>query len=444
MSTTLTESTARLLRDAEELINAAPPPPPAPPTDQPSSEGTERAWPEMDPAALYGLVGEIVRAIAPHTEGDGNAILLGTLGMAGSAIGPDPYAPVGATRHRANLNALFIGRTARGRKGTAHSETERICRLADPAWASRIVGGLSSGEGLIQEVRDPTYTRNKEGEEVVDDEGVLDKRLFIVEEEFSQVLRVAGRDGNTLSEVVRRAWDGRDLRVMTRKFPLVATRPHISIFGHITQEELLREMDATDRVNGLGNRFLFIPVRRSKLLPHGGRLPDAEVTRLSDDLRSAIEAARRFTEVRRDPEADRIWEAVYPELTRDRPGMLGALTARAEAQVLRLSFIYALLDSSPAIRRPHLEAALAVWQYAEDGAAYVFGDAVGDPVADRVLGALRANGPSSQSGLSDLFGRNLSATRLSGALETLLRLGKVRATRVETAGRPATVWEALP
>jgi hypothetical protein len=404
----------------------------------------EREWPTLDSAALYGLAGDIVRTIEPHTEGDPVAVLAYTLTMAGSAFGPGPYALVGASRHRGNLFALCVGRTARGRKGTAHSEAERPIKLADPEWGTRIVGGLSSGEGLIQEVRDPTYTRNRDGEEVVDDPGATDKRLLVVEEEFSSVLRVAGRDGNTLSEVIRRAWDGRDLRVMTRKSPLVARGAHISILGHITMEELLRELDATDRVNGLGNRFLFICVRRSKLLPHGGRLPESEVSTLTERMARVLETARFLGEVRRDAEADRMWEAVYPALTKDRPGMLGALTARAEAQVLRLSFLYALLEMSTTIRRPHLEAALAFWQYAENSAAYIFGDAVGDPVADRVLSALRANGATSQSGLSDVFGRHLSAARLSGALETLLKLGKVKTQRLETGGRPTTLWEATP
>ena len=124
--------------------------------------------------------------------------------------------------------------------------------------------------------------------------------------------------------------------------------------------------------------------------------------------------------------------------------MLGAVTARAEAQTLRLSLLYALLDASPQIRRPHLEAALALWQFAEASAVYIFGDAVGDPVADRVLAALRANGPMSQSALSDLFGRHLSAAKLARALETLLRLGKVRMQQLATGGRPTTLWEAVP
>jgi hypothetical protein len=402
-----------------------------------------RPWPALDDAALYGLAGDVVRTIGPHTEGDPVAVLGSFLAMTGSAVGRGPYAPVGATRHHAGLFVLSVGKTSRGRKGTAQSESERIVRRADQAWGTRIVGGLSSGEGLIQEVRDATYTRNKDGEDIVDDPGASDKRLLIVEEEFSAVLRVAGRDGNTLSEVVRRAWDGRDLRVMTRKSPLCATGAHISMLGHITIEELLRELDATDRANGFANRYLFLCVQRSKLLPHGGQLAEDQVQALANCVEAALNKARLLGEIRRDDEASRMWEAAYPALTQERPGMLGAVTARAEAQVLRLSLIYALLDGSSAIRRPHLEAALALWQYAEDSAAYIFGDAIGDPIADRVLTALRANGATSQSGLSDLFGRHLPAAKLAAALERLLALGKVRTTRVETGGRPSTVWEAI-
>ena len=92
---------------------------------------------------------------------------------------------------------------------------------------------------------------------------------------------------------------------------------------------------------------------------------------------------------------------------------------------------------------PHLEAALALWQYAEDSARFIFGDATGDPNADRVLAALRANGPMAQGELVDLFGRHVAGARLTRALEALVSAGLVRSSRVETGGRPRTVWEAV-
>ena len=68
--------------------------------------------------------------------------------------------------------------------------------------------------------------------------------------------------------------------------------------------------------------------------------------------------------------------------------MVGALTSLAEAQVLRLSLIYALLDGERLVRVPHLLAALSVWDYCETSVKYIFGQTLGDPVADGILETL--------------------------------------------------------
>jgi hypothetical protein len=49
-----------------------------------------------------------------------------------------------------------------------------------------------------------------------------------------------------------------------------------------------------------------------------------------------------------------------------------------------------------------------------------------------------------QNEVVDLFGRHVSAARLSAALETLVQAGKVRSNREDTGGRPRTMWEAVP
>lgn len=403
------------------------------------------AWPVLDDAALYGIAGDVVRAIEPHTESDPVAILVNMLVMFGAAVGRSPRTHVGATRHGVNLFAVLVGETARSRKGTGYHEVRRLFEPADPEFRGRIMGGLSSGEGLIYAVRDPVWQPDKKtGEPKLTDAGVDDKRLLIIEPEFSSPLRVAGRDGNTLSELLRRSWDGDDLRTMTRNSPLCATSPHISVLGHITKAELLRELSETSQLNGFGNRFDFMCVRRSRLLPDGGALDDQTVADLVRRVQRALATARQRAEVRRDDEAAALWRKVYTDLTADRRGMFGALTARAEAQTLRLSLLYALLDGDTAIRTPHLLAALAVWQYCEDSARYIFGDATGDPVADRVLTALRRNGPMAQNEIVDLFGRNVNAAKLGAALESLLRAGLIVSERVETGGRPRTVWQATP
>jgi len=98
----------------------------------------------------------------------------------------------------------------------------------DPAWGKEgITGGLSFGEGLIYAVRDPRY--DKDGELL--DQGATDKRRLLVEEELAGALKVATREGNSLSAVIRQAWDKGDLRPLTKNNPIRATGAHISIIS---------------------------------------------------------------------------------------------------------------------------------------------------------------------------------------------------------------------
>jgi hypothetical protein len=106
-------------------------------------------------------------------------------------------------------------------------------------------------------------------------------------------------------------------------------------------------------------------------------------------LGAAIEFGRTVGEIKRDQEAGELWHEVYAQLSRDRVGLYGAVTSRAEAHTLRLSCLYALLDRSPVVRVAHLAAALEVWRYREDSCRFIFGDSLGDVTADTIRAALR-------------------------------------------------------
>jgi hypothetical protein len=125
-------------------------------------------------------------------------------------------------------------------------------------------------------------------------------------------------------------------------------------------------------------------------------------------------------------------------------GLFGAVTARAEAQCLRLALVYALLDKAEAIDAPHLFAAFALWEYCEASARLIFGSALGDPVADSILRSLRCAGAAgmSRTELRDLFKRHQSADRIGAALEMLRRKGLALPTAEATDGRPAERWRA--
>lgn len=417
---------------------------------------TGPAWPEVLAEDAYcGLAGGIVRAIGPITEADEAGLLIQLLVSFGNAIGREAYCRVGASKHHTNLYGVLVGRTAKARKGTSWAEIEYLFENADLMWAIHCLlpGGLASGEGLVWAVRDPIEkkVKPKKGEHQdhdvtkIVDEGVEDKRCLVLETELASPLRVIRREGNTLSAVIRRAWDKGDLNNQTKNSPARATGAHISIIGHITREELLREFTSSDGSNGFANRFLWCCVRRSKFLPFGGRLSDDASVALINQLKRAIAYGKKAGEVRFTRQARKLWVRAYSKLAADVTGLLlNAITSRAEAQVLRLSMIYALLDRSTFIKRCHLRAALAVWRYCEDSARYIFGDSFGDPVADSILRNLRKD----QKGLTrteirELFHRNRSELEINNGLRVLLEHGLVRFEREETGGRPSERWFAV-
>ena len=175
------------------------------------------------------------------------------------------------------------------------------------------------------------------------------------------------------------------MQTLTKASPLKATGAHISIIAHITEEEARARLTRTEMANGFANRFLFCCVRRSKLLPHGGALPETELADLAQRVKAAVEFARQVGRVGMTAKAVDAWAAAYAELSAERPGLVGAIIARAEAQVIRLALIFTLLDHKDTIAPEHLEAAMAVWAYCEASALRIFGDSLGDPVADDIL-----------------------------------------------------------
>jgi len=425
---------------------------PAPAVAMPEA-GRKQAntWPApLKDAAYHGVLGEIVTALAPQTEADPAAMLVQMLAMFGNAVGRTPHFRVGADVHHLNLFVAIVGTTAKGRKGLSKGQAQQVCGCLDPDWLRDCVtGGLSSGEGLIWAVRDPITKQHPikhKGrvtgyQTVQEDPGIGDKRLLVIETELASTLKVMTRDGNTLSAVARQAWDGQDLRTLTKTSAARATGPHISIIGHITADELRRYLEATETANGFGNRFLWTLAKRSRFLPHGGAAVQLEEkVRL---LTKAVDVARRTTELRRTADANTFWEEIYEPLSTGRPGMLGALTARAEAQVMRLACLYALVDASSVVAVAHLQAALELWRYCFDSVGYLFGDRVGDPVADAILHQLRQAWPGSLSKteISHGFGRNKPATDIDRALALLQSYRLAIAEKDRSGdGRPTERW----
>lgn len=391
-------------------------------------------WPDAPAAAAFtGLAGDIVAAIAPNTEADPVAILGQLLIAYGSAVGRGAWFQIEATRHYPNEFVIVVGESSRARKGSSWDRVAGLLAAADPGFAGRLATGLSSGEGLVWHARDPAP----------DSAERRDPRLLVLEPEFAAVVKATNRDQSTLSPVLRCAWDSRPLQLLTRTAPARASHAHISVIGHITATELRHHVTTLELANGLLNRFLFLLVRRVRLLPEGGHPDPLHGTHLPDQLARHLARARSAGHLHLDDATRRLWHDIYARLTEPADDLAGAVCARAEAHVLRLALIYALINGHRAIRAEDLHAALALHDYAARSATWTLADHAGDPLAEQLHAALTAHPDGlTRTQLRDLLHRNQPAGRIHDALEALAAAGRATRHTRRTGGRPAEIWTA--
>jgi hypothetical protein len=403
----------------------------------PNPDPTPDGWPPpMTDEAKYGIAGEFLQAVEPCSEADPQALLAQLYAGFGNLVGSGPHFMVENTRHGTNLFVATVGDTAKARKGTAWDRDLDVLRRVDNEWAtSRVESGLSTGEGVVNAVRDGSPP---------DDPGVQDKRVLFFEGDFCRPLRAMERPGNTLSPILRKCWDGGDLRVLTKTSPLKATGAHVSIVAQTTRYELLQSLGKAEMIGGLGNRFLCICARRAKLLPFGGNISGAALLGISERLKSAAASARQMGRMRLSTKARRLWGEEYPRLSAASPGLLGVMTSRAEPQVLRLAAVSALMNQSDKIQTQHLRAGLAIWSYSLASARFLFGDKQETKLDSRLLRILReSQGGLTRTRISAALNHHADADAIGSALERLKVKGLAKSKKKTTEGRSAELWFAI-
>lgn len=413
-------------------------------TKDEENRDTHRNQPRPDPSMLYGLAGDVARAAAETTEANPYAVAAGFLSFLSAAIGRNAYLSVGNTRHHARLFALHVGRTSRGRKGDALSIVKRIRRIlagkeeAASSTQDGIVafpgqvhhGGLSTREGLALLLHD-AMLQGKDEIPAIDD-----KRLWIIEHEFANVLQQGKRDGNTLSSALRDAWDGESIRPATKCARVWATEPHISIAGAITPGELRSLLDAGSMLNGFANRFMIFWAERDKLISRPKPTPGAVVDDLARRTHAVIEFAKGdYPRVKDGIEfgiaeaASRRYDELYRgELNRCGYGALvDALLERRAPTLLRLAMLFAMTDHEMIISTRHIDAAWAWVRYWVDSARFIFSDE-GEleaeekrDIAEKIIDFLRAHGEVTRTAImTECFAGHTSGERVDAALSDLL------------------------
>lgn len=412
--------------------------------------------PIPDPAMFHGILGRICAAAEPYTEADPVGILVSLLAGCGVLIGPDTYVDVGSSRHRVLIWPILFGTSGTGRKGEATNTAMLFLNHAFPSLRDKTVSGLSSGEGLIEAIRDPDEEPAKAGKDPVQ-VGTEDKRLLCIESEFSSVLARAAREGNTLNSILRAAWDGGDLMILNRQ-RVRASGSHIGIVAHVTPKEFVAKMAKADMAGGTFNRFLPVWVDRARRLPVPERVPLTSLTSLTSHLVRQIDLARRQTSITLSPEADALWrDELYDLLTPDvddREDLASEFTRRSQPYCRRLAALYALLDlptpSYPLepfrserygiVGVEHLRAAYALVRYSMDSAAYVLAGTSKDRAMDRLTRAISISREGlDREDIRDLFSKHKTGAEVDVLMARLDLDDRYEVVKVQGQGRPRTV-----
>lgn len=412
-----------------------------------------RNAPRPDAACLHGFVGEIVRA--DTTEANPHAVALNALAYLGCCLGRGPYLPIGNTYHHARLFGMHVGRSGRGRKGDAVSLIHRIDRALRerrPDMAPQVHrGGLSSREGLAFLMHDGY----REGKNEVP--AVLDKRLWVIESEFANVLHQTKRDGNTLSAALRDCWDGVSIKPATKSNRISATDPHVSMSVAVTSTELLSLIEQRELSNGFANRFLMIFAERARLIAFPQATPQDEVDGLAARLAQVLEfvgadgwAERDKKRVSLSPTAAKQYEELYlGELNRlDFGPLVTGLLERRAPVLLRIAMIFALTDETTVIEPKHIDAALAWVRYWTDSVRFIFSSGAEEQAqsevssaAAKILAFVAARGRQSRTQINaGCFHGKLSRDRLDAALQHLLLASppKIAVESVDRADGPGS------
>lgn len=405
--------------------------------------------PKVSNAMFYGLAGDVMRMASDGAEVHPAAAGMAFLSYAAVSLNRKCEVYVGNGTHHARIYGCHVGRSSVGGKGMALEVTYRIRSAVEadalpgaPVSGHMHDGGLSTREGLAFMIRDESDTQDKDG--VPSDLGVSDKRLFIIEQEFANVLAQSQRDGNTLSAALRTAWDGGDLAPATKSNRTRASNPHVGLHCCITPIELAIALNQREMTNGFANRFLFVWAERQGVVPFPRRASAEEVQALAIRLKDAIRFASVGREINASTEALAMYASFYKE---HRRGMglsmqLRGLTERYPPYAWRLSLTFALLDCTDLIGARHMAAALAWLDYCRASTSLIFSSAATEAKAQqagvlgqRIVGLLdkQAGKMLARERMRETLGKP-SARDLDAAIEQLTMAGAIEETSTARVG----------
>jgi hypothetical protein len=377
-----------------------------------------------DPVAFDGLLGECVMDLAEGTDASLVGLLGSVMAFAGALV------PGQAYFHRIQTSSPFIalvGESSIGRKGTAMLRAlDAAADAIDGVFVNRVIlDGLRSGEGLVSSLY---YKR-----ETFPHEPTVG---LVFEEEYASLLTARTREGSTLDQTMRTAFDGGPLSNRRVGDTKSVTPPYwLPALVAVTPDELRRRLEAGALQSGSANRWLNLPVVRRP-----GESTNT-VPRFASDRREALAAARRVAlgssgllDVA--PDVVRTLAAYADFLAGVCFGLARDLTKRMAVIAFRVALVHALVERSQLVTLVHLRRAIALTEYSRHGIPWAFGETIGNADAALLLRHLRQANRLTKHAITQEIIRD--PIRRQAAIDELVRLGRATVEQIHGAGRPRT------
>jgi phage/plasmid primase-like uncharacterized protein len=420
-----------------------------------------KTTPKIDEQAFFGIINRFIEISRINSEASSVAVAANFIGNFCAMIGRFSSQWIGDAQIHCRPFFLLIGNSGKSRKGTSEYLVRRVFDVVEELLAKQNIGhqklklhggGLSSGEGIVYAIRDPADNPDDSN-----DLGIQDKRLLVIESEFANVLAQCKRSNSILSSSIRNLFDGKTLAPLTKTNRISATNPHVVIIGHITKFELNSISSFLEASNGFLNRFLICAIERDHLVPLPKPTSNTYIQELAQEIIDIINFIETTVnqhggeiEIIFSEEAEACWVSIYPTMTEDRPGYIGALMARTEVYARMLSMIFCLLDKKTTIEVKHLKAALSWMAYIEESIEYIFGDAEAQKKQDenknistRILSHLKAKKEMTKTEINNALGGHIDSKIINEALRHLLDMNYVVNRTEPTGGKSREIFTLI-
>ncbi|MEU7863476.1 DUF3987 domain-containing protein [Nonomuraea sp. NPDC049141] len=355
--------------------------------------------PVPDPVIFRGPLGEITKAIGPHTDADPVGIHLSLLALTGAIIGRDTYVFYGK-RQPLLVWPILMGRTSLGRKGTATDQAADLFEAAFPKFMrQRVVNGMQqSGAAIVAGLTRRAVRLDGRGTDAYDEEdaGLLEEeeeespseggvkrfiskpgyRGIIIETEMKKFLARAKLDSD-MSPILRKVWEGGVITSETKKETFTLTNPNVSLVCHIPPKEFVSVYSASDAAGGSMNRMFCAFVFRSKVMKLPKPVPEAVMERNVRAISDIVEFGTDLGELKFEADAEALWDArIWDEIDEviNESELMEEFAGRAMPYAWRIAGLYAIARKSRTINAADLESAYGLVRYMLDSVRYVFSE----------------------------------------------------------------------